>query len=162
MWAAEKGCTAEVLLLVTRGADVHRRSAAGETAILLAARSGHAAAVPALARAGADLASTDGNGRSPLLLAAAANTTCTVQALVQAGAPLHSLPPQWVHTVAYMLSQRCQVRDGGGAPAGVGATATGLPLLPASGAHPCHLPPSTCLPQALEGWGATAQQPLAM
>jgi uncharacterized protein len=57
---------ATVQLLLAHGADVHIRTAAGDTCLHIAAKHGHPASVLCLLiKAGADLTATDGNGDTP-------------------------------------------------------------------------------------------------
>lgn len=156
MWAAEKGCSAAVRLLTGGGADAGRQGSGGETAALLAARIGHAEAVPALARAGADLSAADSKGRTPLMVAVAANNCSTVQALVRAGAPLQSLPPQYLRSAAYLLSQRCTVGGRPAAPRMRSACSARWGRVPVplrgSQAHPCWCPLPSCRPWRAGRW----------
>merc|ERR1711970_1686531 len=70
-FAAAKGYTDVVQLLLRHGADPDQKDMLGNTALHLAACTNHVPVVTLLLRAGTDITTLDNNGRTPLQLAQA-------------------------------------------------------------------------------------------
>jgi ankyrin repeat protein len=77
---------AMIELLLTNGADVHKRSLHDRTALDLAAQSGHLHSVKTLIAAGADTTSGDSHGATSLHLAVLSSQSAVVQLLLEHGA----------------------------------------------------------------------------
>ena len=91
-WAAERGNARVVDALIERGADVHARCGASETALHASARFGRTATVRRLIAAGVDVNCRNAMGETPLHVVAgrpalpARATASVVDALLEAGA----------------------------------------------------------------------------
>ncbi|MDX1494009.1 MAG: ankyrin repeat domain-containing protein [Longimicrobiales bacterium] len=99
-WAAERGDTAMLDVLLTAGAVVESSTRIGEYRPLhIAARNGQAEAVERLLTAGADVeARTDPSGSTPLHLAATSGDRATVETLLTAGADPNAREAEWQQT----------------------------------------------------------------
>jgi uncharacterized protein len=85
--ACANGNAAIIERLLTAGADVNATSAAGETALMTAARTGKVDAISVLLRRGANVnARESADGQTALMWAAARNNAGAVKALIEAGA----------------------------------------------------------------------------
>jgi ankyrin repeat protein len=93
-WAARRGETEMVRMLLAAGANVRATTRLGNyTALLLASEGGHAAAIDALAAAGADPKGTTAAGVTPLMLASASGQAAAVTALLKHGADVDAAEP---------------------------------------------------------------------
>ena len=99
-WAAERGDTEMIGVLLYAGAQVGATTRIGEyTPLHVAARNGHLEATQALLRGGADVgAVTDPSGSTPLHLAALAGSGEVVRALIGAGADPNAAEAEWAQT----------------------------------------------------------------
>ena len=84
--AAEEGNAEAVKMLLSAGANVNGRDAAGWTPLLRAAVGGHLAAGKILIEAGADVNAANPDGNTPLMGAALAGNRELVELLLQKGA----------------------------------------------------------------------------
>ena len=84
--AAEDGDLAMVEALLSAGADVDAKNAAGVTALIYAAYYGHTEVIEVLITAGADVNAKANNGATALMIAEAMGHTDIVEILKAAGA----------------------------------------------------------------------------
>lgn len=89
-WAAEKGHTAMVKLLLNLGANADCKDIGGQTPLSWASKRGHEEVVRLLLREGVDPDSKSESGRTPLSKAAANGHTSIVQLLLAAGVEVES------------------------------------------------------------------------
>jgi ankyrin repeat protein len=99
-WAAERGDTDMIAVLLYAGAQAESTTRIGEyTPLHIAARNGHLEAAQALLRGGADVhAVTDPSGSTPLHLAALSGNGNLVRALIEAGADPNATEAEWEQT----------------------------------------------------------------
>jgi ankyrin repeat protein len=129
--AAANGSEGCSWLLLKKGADVHYRNAAGETALHLAAKNGHEKVILLLLQKGSDIhATTTISGESPLHLAASRGSTAAVHALLEKGATADgkaiTCAASSGDTATMKLILRAQVSDVDGAKSATLATISAL------------------------------------
>lgn len=84
--AAQTGTHAALTKLLSEGADVNARDAAGETALMLAAARGRLDVIGLLIERGADVNAASDAGNTALMLAAARGQVDAARALLERGA----------------------------------------------------------------------------
>ena len=93
-WAARRGETDMVRMLIAAGANVRATTRLGNyTPLLVASETGHAAAIELLVAAGADIKGTTAGGVTPLMLASASGQVDAVKALLARGADVNAAEP---------------------------------------------------------------------
>ena len=93
-WAARRGETDMVRMLLAAGANVRATTRLGNyTPLLLASEAGHAAGIEALIAAGADPKGTTAAGVTPLMLASASGQVEAVKILIARGADVNAAEP---------------------------------------------------------------------
>ena len=140
-WAARRGETEMVRMLVAAGANVRAITRLGNyTPLILASQGGHAAIIDTLAAAGADVKATTAAGVTPLMLASASGQVDAVKTLIARGADVNAAEPTRGETALMFAAanrrSRCgpraarregerQRRDEGGQPEGRAAESRG-------------------------------------
>jgi ankyrin repeat protein len=93
-WAARRGDTELVSMLLAAGANVRATTRlGGYTPLLMAAEMGNAGAIDALIGAGADAKAATANGVTPLMLASAAGLPGAITSLIAHGADVNAAEP---------------------------------------------------------------------
>jgi len=93
-WAARRGDTELVSMLLAAGANVRATTRlGGYTPLLMAAEMGNAGAIDALIGAGADPKAATASGVTPLMLASAAGQAGAVRSLIAHGADVNAAEP---------------------------------------------------------------------
>ncbi|XP_068134225.1 ankyrin repeat and KH domain-containing protein 1-like isoform X2 [Hyperolius riggenbachi] len=124
MEAAQEGHLELVKYLLAAGANVHAKTATGDTALTYACENGHTDVADVLLQAGADLEHESEGGRTPLMKAARAGHLCTIQFLISKGANVNRATVNNDHTV---MSLAC-----------AGGHLAVVELLLSNGADPTH------------------------
>ena len=93
-WAARRGETEMVRMLVAAGANVRAITRLGNyTPLILASQGGHATIIDTLAAAGADVKATTAAGVTPLMLASGSGQVEAVKTLITRGADVNAAEP---------------------------------------------------------------------
>lgn len=101
LWAAVRGCTDTVKLLLERGANVDIEDDTRRTALMIAAYQGHPKTVNLLLECGADINKQNKNGRTALIEASSCGQSDIIALLLEKGALPNVKDKQGRHALMY-------------------------------------------------------------